>query len=202
MGSLPLLQYQWHTARPVKDHSFNNGAERPARGVGPRGPTLAASPHPRLVRHARAPPVPRHVQGRRPRSANTEACLARSTACAGGRPRWWSSSCAQRGRTLTQEPCGSTLRSLARREESLQRGSGRPSSPALGGRATSQQEGTLSGTPASPQGTSRSGTTAYMQERKRLTEPPHEGEGGWQEPVARAERSGAGAFLLEPPGGR
>jgi len=38
----------------------------------------------RLVRHARAPPVPRHVQGRRPRSASTEACLARHTAFAGG----------------------------------------------------------------------------------------------------------------------
>jgi hypothetical protein len=34
-----------------------------------------------------------------------------------------------------------------------------------------------------------------------LTESPSRGERGWQDPVARAERSGAGAFLLEPLGG-
>ena len=33
---------------------------------------------------------------------------------------------------------------------------------------------------------------------KRLTEPPHEGEGGWQESAARAERSGAGAYRCAP----
>ena len=36
---------------------------------------------------------------------------------------------------------------------------------------------------------------------KQLTEPPHEGEGGWQESAARAERSGAGAFRVCPLGG-
>jgi hypothetical protein len=36
---------------------------------------------------------------------------------------------------------------------------------------------------------------------KRLTEPPHEGEGRWQESAARAERSGAGACLWSPLGG-
>jgi hypothetical protein len=33
-----------HPAQPVKDHSTYNGAQRPARGVGPRGPTLHARP--------------------------------------------------------------------------------------------------------------------------------------------------------------
>ena len=36
---------------------------------------------------------------------------------------------------------------------------------------------------------------------QRAAKPPREGEGGWEEAVARAERSGAGAFLVRPLGG-
>jgi hypothetical protein len=37
---------------------------------------------------------------------------------------------------------------------------------------------------------------------KRLVEPPHEGEGGWQEAVARAERRAAPVLTAVPLGGR
>jgi hypothetical protein len=46
-------------------------------------------------------------------------------------------------------------------------------------------------------GTGRSGAAAYLQERQRSAEPL-EGAEGWQEAVARAERSGAGAFRMAP----
>src|SRR5260370_10151060 len=46
-------------------------------------------------------------------------------------------------------------------------------------------------------GTGRSGDAAYLQERQRSAEPL-EGAEGWQEAVARAERSGAGAFRMAP----
>ena len=49
-------------------------------------------------------------------------------------------------------------------------------------------------------GNGRSGDAAYLQERQRSAEPL-EGAEGWQEAAARAERSGAGAFLIEPPRG-
>ena len=93
-----------------------------ARGAWPVAPARSTCHRPRLVRHARAPPVPRHVQGLRPRSASTEACLARHTAFAGGQNavavlRW----CAPRGQALTQGPCSITLQTLARREERPQR---------------------------------------------------------------------------------
>ena len=79
----------------------------------------------RLIQHARAPPVPRHVQGRRPRSASTAARLIRHPARAAARQRWPSCWCAPRGQALTQEPGGITFQMLARREERPQRTSGR-----------------------------------------------------------------------------
>jgi hypothetical protein len=61
-------------------------------------PTLPASPRPRRVRHARAPPVPRPAPCLRLMSASTEARLARPPARAGCQtaPRWPSCWCAQR----------------------------------------------------------------------------------------------------------
>ena len=63
------------------------GAQRRTRGVGARCHHTVHLPPPALVRHARAPPVPRHVQGLRPRSASTEARLVRPLALAGGQTR-------------------------------------------------------------------------------------------------------------------
>ena len=76
MGSLPPASCQPHTARQSK--TVRPTAERSdRRGVwGHAATTLHASPRQRRVRHARAPPVPRHVQGRRPLSASTEAWRA------------------------------------------------------------------------------------------------------------------------------
>src|SRR6266446_5612593 len=69
-----------------------------------------------VVRQYRSPPGPPHGPCWRPDR--------------GGRPAG-----AQRGRALTRESCGTTLRSLARREESPQRARRRPSDPAhRGGR--------------------------------------------------------------------
>ena len=48
-------------------------------------------------------------------------------------------------------------------------------------------------------GTGRSGDAAYLQERQRSAEPL-DGAEGWQEAVARAERSGAGAYRCAPRG--
>src|SRR4029453_13319462 len=55
----------------------NRSGQPQARGAAPQRATPPTRP-------ARPPPVPRHIQGRRPRSASTEACLARHTAFAGG----------------------------------------------------------------------------------------------------------------------
>jgi hypothetical protein len=123
-----------HTARPVKDHSSNHGAQRPARGVGARCLHAARQPTP-APRSARvcASPVPRHTQGRRPRSASTEAPSTPSCPCRQTSPRWSFCWCAQRGLPLTQEPCGITLRSHARRKESPRRARCRPNSPVHGG---------------------------------------------------------------------
>ena len=132
--------------------------------------TLAASPRLRRVRHVCASPVPRHTQGLRQWSASTEACLACPMACAGGQPAVPSCWCAPRGRALTQEPSGITVRTLARREERPQRTRG------------------------------RSGTAADLQERSDW-QSPRAGVRGREASMARAERSGAGAFLGSPSGG-
>ncbi len=143
----PATEARQHTARSVKDHLTYSGAQRPARGVGA--------------------PLPPHGT---PVHARAEARLTRSLARAGVRLRWPCCWCAQRGRALTQESCGSTLQNLARRVERPQRASG------------------------------RSGEAAYLQERSDW-QSPRAGVRGREESMARAERSGAGAFLLEPRGG-
>ena len=110
----------------VKDHVSNNGAQRPARGVGARCHHTARqpTPAPRQARAcascppARTVPAPEVRQHRGP--PGTPYC-SRWLPDYGGRPAG-----AQRGRALTQESCGSTLRSLARREERPQRERGRP----------------------------------------------------------------------------
>ena len=47
-------------------------------------------------------------------------------------------------------------------------------------------------------GTGRSGIAADLQEHSDWQSPLDKGDGGWQEPAARAKRSGAGAFLFSP----
>ena len=78
MGSLPRRPDPQHTARPVKDHSYNHGAQRPARGGGARCPHAARqpTPAPRLA-HAYAA-CSRHAPRLRLRSASPEARLVRS----------------------------------------------------------------------------------------------------------------------------
>jgi hypothetical protein len=77
-GARPHTAQQSKTNRPTTERSDLRG------GWGHVAPTLPASPRPRRVRHERAPPVPLHAQGLRPRSASTDAHLARPIARAGG----------------------------------------------------------------------------------------------------------------------
>jgi hypothetical protein len=73
-----------HTARPVKDHSSNHGAQRPARGGGARCPPAARRPTPALRPAHACAARPRHAPCTRPRSASTAACLGRHPALARG----------------------------------------------------------------------------------------------------------------------
>ena len=103
----PLPVPARHTARPVKDHASNYGAQRPARGVGTRCPHAARQPAPRPAgAYATCPP--------------TRAGPATAVRSHRG----------LEGLTLTQEPCGITLQMLVRREERSQRDRCRPSDPA------------------------------------------------------------------------
>ena len=96
-----------------------------ARGAwGHVATTRSACHRQRLVRHARAPPVPACRACDRGPPAPRPAWYALLPSLA-ARPRWPSCWCAQRGQALTQEPCGITFQTLARREERPQRTSGR-----------------------------------------------------------------------------
>jgi hypothetical protein len=99
------------TARPVKDHSYNHGAQRPTRGVGARCHHAARkrTPVPRLARAWAACPSAR---------AGPATAVRQHRGL--------------EGLTLTQEPYGSTVQSLPRREERPQRDRGRPT-PTLRG---------------------------------------------------------------------
>ena len=79
---------------------------------GHAAPALPASPRQHRVRHAYTLSIHPHAQGLQPWSASTAACLARHTPSLVVRRQWPSCWCMQRGQVLTQEPCGSTLRSL------------------------------------------------------------------------------------------
>ena len=168
----PATGARQHTARPVKDHSTYRGAQRPTRGVGARCPHAARQPT----------PAPRPAR----------ACAACPPARAGPATAVRQHRGLE-GLTLTQEPYGSTVRSLARREESPQR--------AGAGRAT----GTVVTTPVGSPGR-RGEPPRNRQERHSRLHPgavairraPWRGCGGEQESVARAERSGAGAFRCAP----
>jgi len=117
MRSLPQRPEPRHTARPVKDRSSYPGSAATHEGRGgtlpPHGPTATASASSgtRVRRLSpgtykagdRGPPAPR------PAWRGIQPSLA-------ARRRWPSSSCAPRGRALTHESCGSTVRSRARRE--------------------------------------------------------------------------------------
>src|SRR5712691_2603423 len=158
----PATGARQHTARPVKDHLTYSGAQRPARGGGARCPHTERQPTPAPHPARACAAWPRYAQGLRPWSASTAPGPPHGPCWRpdrGGRPAG-----AQRGRALTQESCGTTLRSLARREES-RRG-------AAAGRATPRtvvDDVPCWGKPraarrAAP-GTGRSGTAASIQER-------------------------------------
>jgi hypothetical protein len=57
----------------VKDHSYNHGAQRPARGGGARCPRAARQPTPALRPAHVCAAWPRHAPCMRPRSASPEA---------------------------------------------------------------------------------------------------------------------------------
>ena len=115
----PATGARQHTARPVKDHSSNHGAQRPTRGVGARCHHAARQPTP-APRPARAcaasPPGTRRACDRGPPAPRPAWHAIQPSLAA--RPRglscWW----AHRGWALTQEPSGITVRTLVRREES------------------------------------------------------------------------------------
>ena len=138
-----------------------------ARGVGgARCPRAVRQPTP-----ARASPVPRHAQGLRPRSASTEASLARLTACAGGQP-------AVAVLLVRAARPGLDAGALRHYITNAYKEGGTTAEDQWQGRHSRIPPGAVS----DPQS-------------------PLEGVAGWQEAAARAECSGAGAFLLEPPGG-
>ena len=74
-----------HTARPVKDRSTYPRSAATDEGCGGTLPPRCPPAHARASSGTRVRrQSPRHAQGLRPRSASTEACLARHTAFAGG----------------------------------------------------------------------------------------------------------------------
>jgi hypothetical protein len=99
-----------HTARPVKDHLSNHGAQRPARGVGAR--CLHAARQPTPVPH----PGPATMVHQHRSLPDTPACPQERS----DRP-WPFCWCAPRGQALTQEPGGSTFHTLTSREDRPQR---------------------------------------------------------------------------------
>jgi hypothetical protein len=128
------------------------------RGVGGHvAPTLSASP--RRVRHA---------QGLRPRPPAPRPAWYATQPSLTARRRWPFCWCMQRGLALTQEPCGITLRSIARREERQPRGRCRPSDPSHRGRPML----VLRGSP------------------ERRGEPPQEPVGAAQPPTFRSAAMG------------
>ena len=126
-------------------------------------------------RSTRPPPVPGSTQPRSKRPFDLQRSAATGEGCGGTLPprctpahahaasasteapehallpslaprlRWPSCWCAQRGRTLTQEPSGITWRSHARRKASPQRARRKPSAPAPRGRPTSALRGPSGG---------------------------------------------------------
>ena len=115
----------------VKDRSTYSGTQRPARGVGARCHHAARQPAPRPARAGPATAVRQH------RGPPDTPSLAAS-------PRWPSSWCVPRGRALTQESCGSTLRSLARREKARRgtaAGAAKPLTSRSGKRSAEPLEG-------------------------------------------------------------
>src|SRR5262249_20626656 len=83
-GGVEEVAPQWCGTQPkVKNRSTHSGAQRTTGGGGARCPRAARQPTtaPRLA-HACAA-WPRHAPCMRPRSASTDACLARPTALAG-----------------------------------------------------------------------------------------------------------------------
>ena len=124
-GALALLATRQHTAR-IKDRSSNHGAQRPARGVGarlpPRWPPAHACAASGTCAHRLSPVTRRACDSGPPTPRLAWPALWPALAAS---PRWPSCWCAPRGRALTQEPSGITVRTLARREERPQRTSGR-----------------------------------------------------------------------------
>ena len=103
-----------------------SGAQRPARGVGarlpPRWPPAHACAASGTCARRLSPVTRRACDSGRPAPRLAWPALWPALAAS---PRWPSCWCAPRGRALTQEPSGITVRTLARREERPQRTSGR-----------------------------------------------------------------------------
>ena len=125
IGRRPLLATRQHTAR-IKDRSSNHGAQRPARGVGarlpPRWPPAHACAASGTCARRLSPVTRRACESGPPAPRLAWPALWPALAAS---PRWPSCWCAPRGRALTQEPSGITVRTLARREERPQRTRGR-----------------------------------------------------------------------------
>jgi hypothetical protein len=116
-----------------------------AHSPGHIAPTLSASPRPRCASHQDHLPLLL-------RSAHAPVPGAASRSAA-------------EGQALTQEPCGITLRSLARRDERQQRDRCRPNSPAYGGGQRLPVGRTPRAARRAAPGTGRSGRAADLQER-------------------------------------
>jgi hypothetical protein len=119
-----------HTIRPVKDHSSNHGAQRPARGGGARCPRAARQPAPA--------PRPAGAYAACPPARTEPATVVHSHR-------------GLEGLTLTQEPCGITLQMLVRREDRSQRDRCRPSDPAHRRRPTPMWRGSPGSATEPPQ---------------------------------------------------
>jgi len=107
---------------------------------------------------------------------------------------------AAEGLALTQEPCGVTLRGLARREE-RSRGTDAGRATPVSVMRTSAWGGSPWRCEEPPQGSAGAANAAYRQERQAIRKAPVRGYWGREKSAARAERSGAGAFRVCPLGG-
>jgi hypothetical protein len=145
MGSLPRRPDPRHTARPVKDRSTYPGSAATHEGRGgtlpPHGPPATVSPSSGTRVRRLSPGTYRACDCGPPAPMPAWPALRPALAAS---PWWPSSSCAPRGRALTQESCGSTLRSLARREKTRRgttAGAAKPLTSRSGKRSAEPLEG-------------------------------------------------------------
>jgi hypothetical protein len=190
----------------VKDRSTYNGAQRPARGVGPRGPTLHARPRPRRVRH-RCPPGPSSGSRWRPARGGRPAAVQMAARAPTARPvgqRLGHNPTPSGGLALTQESSRIPLRAWqgGRKAAAGRRQAEQPRALWQGdARAFGESPGGCKGVAAAASLQEQAGAAKPLTSRSGASGKAPRGDGGERKPPHGQSAAAPVPSLLSPLGG-